>query len=113
MDDDLQHPPEEIPRLLTALEQGCDVVYGIPEKEQHGLVRDLASQLTKLALQHAMGAETARNVGAFRIFRTDVRNAFQLSRPIRCTRCAANLGNATLCSRTRSSRSEKARPIRV
>jgi len=76
MDDDLQHPPEELPRLLIALEQGCDVVYGIPEREQHGLARDLASQLTKLALQHAMGAETARNVGAFRIFRTDVRNAF-------------------------------------
>ena len=31
MDDDLQHPPEEIPRLLEQLEQGFDVVYGAPE----------------------------------------------------------------------------------
>ena len=28
MDDDLQHPPEEIPRLLAALARGNDLVYG-------------------------------------------------------------------------------------
>src|SRR5215469_6920976 len=28
MDDDLQHPPEEIPKLLAALDEGYDVVYG-------------------------------------------------------------------------------------
>src|SRR6266704_6957779 len=39
MDDDLQHPPEEIPRLLAALAQGYDVVYGTPEHEQHGVGR--------------------------------------------------------------------------
>ncbi|HET6370761.1 MAG TPA: glycosyltransferase, partial [Nitrospiria bacterium] len=77
MDDDLQHPPEEIPKLLEKLSEGYDVVYGTPEKEQHGLWRDLASQMTKVALQSAMGAETARNVGAFRLFRTRLRNAFE------------------------------------
>src|SRR4029077_9583652 len=76
MDDDLQHPPEEIPQLLAMLSQGYDVVYGTPQKEQHGLLRDLASRLTKIALQHAMGAGTARNVSAFRAFRTTVREAF-------------------------------------
>src|SRR5690242_19896367 len=30
MDDDLQHPPEEIPQLLTKLVEGYDVVYGTP-----------------------------------------------------------------------------------
>src|SRR5579864_7836096 len=43
MDDDLQHPPEEIPKLLAVLEKGYDVVYGRPAQEQHGLMRDLAS----------------------------------------------------------------------
>ena len=28
MDDDLQHPPEELPRLLERLGEGYDVVYG-------------------------------------------------------------------------------------
>jgi glycosyltransferase involved in cell wall biosynthesis len=76
MDDDLQHPPEEIPRLLARLE-GRDVVYGSPDVERHGLWRDLASQLTKLALQSTMGVETARNVSSFRAFRTELREAFK------------------------------------
>lgn len=76
LDDDLQNPPEEIPRLLAKLEEGFDVVYGAPQRQQHGLWRDLASSITKLALQGAMGAETARKVSPFRAFRTDVREAF-------------------------------------
>jgi glycosyltransferase involved in cell wall biosynthesis len=76
MDDDLQNPPEEIPRLLEMLESGYDVVYGAPMVQQHGLLRDLASKITKLVLQGAMGAETARDVSAFRAFRTRLRKAF-------------------------------------
>lgn len=76
LDDDLQHPPEEIPKLLAKLNEGYDVVYGPPEHEQHGLWRDLASQITKLALQSAMSVEIARNTSSFRVLRTQVRNAF-------------------------------------
>jgi undecaprenyl-phosphate 4-deoxy-4-formamido-L-arabinose transferase len=77
IDDDLQHPPEEIPVLLNRLAEGFDVVYGTPQKERHGILRDLASRITKMALQGAMGAETARNVSALRAFRTDLRDGFQ------------------------------------
>ena len=76
MDDDLQHPPEEIPKLLEELACGYDVVYGTPAQEQHGLGRDFASWVTKLALQNVMGAEIARQVGAFRAFRSQVARAF-------------------------------------
>jgi len=76
IDDDLQNPPAEIPKLLARLADGYDVVYGKPRQEQHGLLRDAASRITKLALQSAMGAETARNVSAFRAFRTQLRDAF-------------------------------------
>lgn len=76
MDDDLQHPPEEISKLLDALAAGYDVVYGTPEQEQHGLGRDFASWVTKLALQNVMGAEVARKVSAFRVFRAQVAKAF-------------------------------------
>lgn len=76
MDDDLQHPPEEIPALLARLADGYDVVYGTPSREQHGIFRNWASKATKLALQGAMGAETARKVSAFRVFRTQIRDAF-------------------------------------
>ncbi|MCB0200192.1 MAG: glycosyltransferase family 2 protein [Anaerolineae bacterium] len=76
LDDDLQNPPEEIPCLLDKLAEGYDVVYGAPQQEQHGFFRDLASRVTKIALQGAMGAETARYVSAFRAFRTQVRDGF-------------------------------------
>lgn len=76
MDDDLQHPPEEIPKLLDELEKGFDVVYGSPERERHGLARDLASRSVKIALEVAMGVKAARDSSAFRVFRTDLRRAF-------------------------------------
>jgi glycosyltransferase involved in cell wall biosynthesis len=76
MDDDLQHPPEEIPRLLARLEEGFDVVYGAPKAEQNGLMRALASRITRLALSAAVGSDVAKNVSAFRVFRTQLREAF-------------------------------------
>jgi glycosyltransferase involved in cell wall biosynthesis len=76
LDDDLQNPPEEIPALLEHLAGDRDVVYGKPIRERHGFLRDQASVITKLALQSVMGAETARNVSAFRAFRTALRDAF-------------------------------------
>ncbi|MGA3039395.1 MAG: glycosyltransferase family 2 protein [Bryobacteraceae bacterium] len=76
LDDDLQNPPEEIPKLLDKLAEGYDVVYGAPQQERHGLWRDLASRVTKIALQSAVGAQTARQASAFRAFRTEVRGGF-------------------------------------
>jgi undecaprenyl-phosphate 4-deoxy-4-formamido-L-arabinose transferase len=76
IDDDLQNPPEEIGVMLGELDKGVDVVYGYPEKQQHGLLRALASEITKIVLQNAMGAQTARRISAFRVFRTNLRGAF-------------------------------------
>jgi len=76
MDDDLQHPPEEMPKLLNRLSNDCDCVYGRPMEYRHSLVRNLATMATKLILQKAMGAEAATNIGPFRAFRTRLRSAF-------------------------------------
>lgn len=76
MDDDLQHPPEEIIKLVNKIQTGYDVVFGTPAQEKHGFWRDLASQITKLALQSTMGVESARSVSPFRIFRSKVRESF-------------------------------------
>lgn len=76
LDDDLQHPPEEIPKLVNKLIEGYGVVYGTPRKEQHGFWRNMASGLTKIALKSVMGVRIARNVSAFRVFRAQIREAF-------------------------------------
>ena len=76
MDDDLQHPPEEISRLLVKAEEGFDVVYGVLARERHGWFRTLASRCTKLLLEHAMEVRSATDSSAFRLFRTVLRDAF-------------------------------------
>lgn len=46
LDDDLQHPPEEIPRLLEEIEGNeLDLVYGVYREKKHSLVRNLGSRL--------------------------------------------------------------------
>ncbi len=77
IDDDLQHPPEEIHKLVDKLSDGYDVVYGTPIHQSHSLWRNFASYITRLTLQSTMGIENARKVSAFRAIRTKVREAFQ------------------------------------
>ena len=76
MDDDLQHPPEEIHKLLKPLSQGIDVVYGVPEKMPHSWWRNAFSYLMKRILSMTMGVKNVRDFAAFRAFRTHLREAF-------------------------------------
>lgn len=76
IDDDLQHPPEEIHLLLAKLEEPqTDLVYAVPLIEEHGFFRSFASRLVKRSLSLA-GVANAESVGAFRAFRTDLREGF-------------------------------------
>jgi undecaprenyl-phosphate 4-deoxy-4-formamido-L-arabinose transferase len=76
MDDDLQHRPDQIPALLAALEdEGVDLVYGVGEDEEHGFLRSLSSRLVKSGLMLS-GVPNARISGAFRAYRTELRDAF-------------------------------------
>jgi glycosyltransferase involved in cell wall biosynthesis len=77
IDDDLQNPPEEIPKLLERLGEGdADVVYGTAAEQHYGVWRGLGTRLSKLALRVAIGSDVAGRVSAFRAFRTDLRTAF-------------------------------------
>jgi undecaprenyl-phosphate 4-deoxy-4-formamido-L-arabinose transferase len=76
MDDDLQHPPEEIPRLVATLDEGYDVVYGRPKKRSHSTWRNLASRIIKAVLKIVLGAEMGGHSSAFRAFREPLRRGF-------------------------------------
>jgi glycosyltransferase involved in cell wall biosynthesis len=76
IDDDLQNPPEEIPKLLAKLDEGFDVVYGKPLEGNRGHLRDFATWFTKVALRVAIGSDIAVKVSGFRAFRSDLRSAF-------------------------------------
>ena len=76
LDDDLQHPPEEIEKLLEQIDKGCDVVYGTPKKKSQNFARFILSKITKLALQKTMGATVASQISAFRAFKAKLRESF-------------------------------------
>jgi undecaprenyl-phosphate 4-deoxy-4-formamido-L-arabinose transferase len=77
MDDDLQHPPEEIPLLLAKLEEGYDVVFGVPRKMPHSWWRNLTSSITKQVVGSVMGYKSIRDISSYRAFRTHIRQAFE------------------------------------
>ncbi len=77
IDDDLQHPPEEIPRLLSTLGEGYDVVYGKPATRSHRLWRNISSKVLKGVLKVIMGAEMGGHSSAFRAFRSILRRGFE------------------------------------
>ena len=76
MDDDLQHPPEQIPLLVAKLNEGFDVVYGTPKKLPHSWWRNIFSVITKYAISYVMGFRTVREISSFRALRTSLRDAF-------------------------------------
>jgi undecaprenyl-phosphate 4-deoxy-4-formamido-L-arabinose transferase len=78
LDDDLQNPPEEIPRLLGELVEGVDVVYGTPRVVREDLWRRQAARLARWSIK-ASGVAHAPSVSSFRAFRTDLRQAFDVS----------------------------------
>ena len=77
MDDDLQNPPREIPKLLEKLDEGYDVVYGVARKRQQVWWKNLASVIVKRAIAYVMGLRTVRDIGAFKAFRADLRKSFE------------------------------------
>lgn len=76
MDDDLQHAPEDIRALLDKLDEGYDVVYGVWSERKRSWWRAVFATLTKRAVAWVMGANTVRNMSAFRAIRTQVRRGF-------------------------------------
>jgi glycosyltransferase involved in cell wall biosynthesis len=76
MDDDLQHPPEELHHLFAKLNKGFDVVYGAPYRLPQGVLRNWMTKAIKTLLANVMGIPSVRNISAFRVFRSYLRDAF-------------------------------------
>lgn len=68
MDDDLQHPPEEIPNLIDTLVAGeLDLVYGCPDKRKHPLLKNAGSLVVNKFFRRVFHLPVT--LTAFRIFR--------------------------------------------
>lgn len=74
MDDDLQNPPEEIRKLIERLEEGFDVVYGIPEDKKHSAFRNFGTAMTDLLFDIICGKPVKVKVGSFRAMKREFVN---------------------------------------
>jgi len=71
MDDDGQHPPEEIPKLLETMERtGADVVYGVPKRREHHWMRNLASAVVRAFFRWVFGLKV--DPSPFRAIRREI-----------------------------------------
>ena len=79
LDDDLQNPPEEISKVLSALSPEIDVVYGVSTKVKQNIYRRLVSKIARKFFSSTLGFSSAVSMSSFRAFRTDLRTGFDSS----------------------------------
>jgi len=72
MDDDLQNPPEEIPKLLAAVAGGYDLAIGAYEQKKHSAARNGAGSLVDGVLRTIFKLPSDFQLTSFRAARREV-----------------------------------------
>jgi polyisoprenyl-phosphate glycosyltransferase len=74
MDDDLQHPPEEIPKLLDTISaDDLDLVYGCYDKKKHPPLKNIGSAVVNAFFRRVFRLPVT--VTSFRVFRRELLDA--------------------------------------
>lgn len=69
MDDDLQHPPESIPELVSAVEAGADLVIASYDEKQHDGLRNAGGSVIDWTLRSIYRLPKHFQLTSFRAFR--------------------------------------------
>ncbi len=74
MDDDLQHPPEEIPKLIQFMidNPDMDAVIGQYESKKHSWWRNLGSTIMKQIMQSIYGLKRKHKSSSFKLIRSKI-----------------------------------------
>jgi len=77
MDDDLQHPPEEIPKLIEAIGSPShyDAVLAIPRHRKHAAYRNIGSFMINKILGFAIKKPKHITLSSFRLITKDLKEA--------------------------------------
>ena len=77
LDDDLQHPPEEIPKMIAVINErkDVDVILATYENRKHGPIRKLGTFISKLATNQMMNTSGDLDMTSFRLIRRFVVDA--------------------------------------
>ena len=71
MDDDLQHPPEEIPKLIAKMQEDdtVDVVIGCYNSKKHSKFRNLGTSVMNIFSSYAFKKDTNLQLTSFRLMK--------------------------------------------
>lgn len=72
LDDDLQHPPEEVPKLLRALSEGYDLVIAGYAEKRHPRLRNLGGAVVDAVQRRIFGLPRGFQLTSFRAIRRPV-----------------------------------------
>lgn len=74
LDDDLQHPPEEIPRLIEKMESDpdIDIVIGRYDSKKHNVIRRFGTKLLDVLSKKALGKKEDLKLTSFRLMKSFV-----------------------------------------
>ncbi|UNK48889.1 glycosyltransferase family 2 protein [Lysobacter sp. S4-A87] len=83
MDDDLEHPPEAIPKLVHACDEDHPLVYGVFPVRTHARYRNITSELMRWTLKKAF-PDLNDSYTSYRVMRASLAReltSFSMSRP--------------------------------
>ena len=72
MDDDLQNPPEEVPKLIEAIDQGYDLAIGSYDSKQHSNARNASGDVIDRIQRKIFGLPSDFKLTSFRAVRRKV-----------------------------------------
>lgn len=77
LDDDLQHPPEEIPKMVKVMQErdDVDVILAKYENRKHGPIRRFGTLIAKIATSQMMSNANDLDMTSFRLIRRFVVDA--------------------------------------
>ena len=100
MDDDLQHPPEEIPKLINAIEENqFDCVFGVYKEVKESFIRRLGSKFTNKLVSKLYNRPKGIKSNSFRIMTQNLAKSLCLYKTARpqisplIFMCTKNIGN--------------------
>jgi dolichol-phosphate mannosyltransferase/undecaprenyl-phosphate 4-deoxy-4-formamido-L-arabinose transferase len=102
MDDDLQNPPEEIPKLLAGIERGYDLVIGAYDSKKHSALRNAGGTFIDWIIRRIFGLPERFQLTSFRATkRTVVDRVLQMGAVFPYVTCmllsnASNYANASV-----------------
>jgi polyisoprenyl-phosphate glycosyltransferase len=109
MDDDLQNPPEAIPKLITMINENShyDCVFGIPDNKEHNIFRNTGSRAIQLLYEKLWGLDSSIKISGFRIFTKEINDKllmFETKSPVisgLILKITSKIGNVTVCHEKR------------